>query len=226
LRQQWCIPPGANADFVSHLEEVLEVDTRASEARVPQICLDETCCQLHRDRYLSEPMQPGQPQRDDYHYEPQGVCNLFLACEPLAGRRYVWVTEHHRAVDWATVVRELLEGYYPQAEKIVLVLDHLKTQTPASFYKVFEPALARRLTEKLEIPSTPKHGSWVNRAEIELGVVARQALAHRVESREALTQQVAAWQARRNAANSPIDWRFTTPHARTKLKRLYPSLQE
>ncbi len=208
------------------MEEVLEVYTRPYEARMPQICLDETSCQLQRDRYLSEPMQPGQPQRYDYQYEPQGVCNLFLACEPLTGRRYVWVTEQHTAVDWASVVRELLESYYPQAEKIVLVMDNLKTHTPASFYKVFEPALARRLTEKLEIHYTPKHGSWLNMAEIELSVLARQSLVHRVESREALTQQVAAWQARRNAANSSIDWRFTTPDARIKLKRLYPSLQE
>ena len=172
-------------------------------------------------------MQPGRIERRDYEYERGGVANLFLFCEPLQGRRWVDVTERRTRADWAHQIKELVDVRYPEAERIVLVMDNLNTHTPASLYEAFEPEEARRLAEKLEIHYTPKHGSWLNMmAEIELSVLSRQCLDRRVPDFETLQAEARAWQERRDAAGNKIEWRFSTEDARIKLKRLYPSLQE
>ena len=209
------------------MEDVLEVYTRAYDPRYPQVCMDEVSKQLLRDTRQPLPMEPGRVQRRDYEYERGGVVNLFLFCEPLRGRRWVDVTEQRTRTDWAHQIKDLVDIRYPQAERIVLVMDNLNTHTPASLYEAFDPAEARRLAEKLEIHYTPKHGSWLNMAEIELSVLSRQCLDRRVADFETLQAEVAAWQERRDAAGGKkIDWRFANEDARIKLKRLYPSLKE
>ena len=209
------------------MEDVLEVYTRPYDPRYPQVCMDEVSKQLLRDTRRSLPMEPGKPQRRDYEYERGGVVNLFLFCEPLQGRRWVDVTERRTKVDWAHQIKELVDIRYPEAERIVLVMDNLNTHTPASLYEAFEPSEARRLAEKLEIHYTPKHGSWLNIAEIELSVLSRQCLDRRVPDFESLEAEVVAWQQRRDeTGGKKIEWRFRTEDARIKLKRLYPSLQE
>lgn len=221
---QWCIPPKSNAEFVCQMEEVLSVYTRPYDERRPQVCLDETSKQLVSETRVPLPMQPGQPECSDYEYERQGTCNLFVACEPLAGKRYLQVTEQRTKADFARFIRDLVDVYYPTAEKLVLVMDNLNTHTLAALYEVFEPAEARRLIEKLELHYTPKHGSWLNMAEIEFSVLTRQCLDRRIGSRTELEREVAAWQAKRNGQAVGINWRFTTTDARIKLKHLYPSI--
>ncbi len=208
------------------MEEVLDVYTRPYDPRYPQVCMDEASKQLLRDSRAPLPLKPGQVTRVDYEYEREGVANLFLFCEPLAGRRWVAVTEHRTKADWARQIQELVDVRYPEAERIVLVMDNLNTHTPASLYEVFPPAEAKRLADKLEIHHTPKHGSWLNIAEIELSVLSRQCLDRRVPDFATLAVEVAAWEAQRNAVGGTVDWRFTTADARVKLKRLYPSIQE
>jgi hypothetical protein len=170
-------------------------------------------------------MEVGQAERVDYEYERKGVCSVFVAMEPETGACQVRVRKRRTKKDWALFLREVIDVHYPQAEKIVLVMDNLNTHTPSSFYEVFEPMEARRLTEKLEIHYTPKHGSWLNMAEIELSILARQCLSDRFPTMEALAAQVDAWQHERNQAKVTINWRFTTADARIKLKRLYPSIE-
>jgi hypothetical protein len=209
------------------MEDVLAVYTRPYDPRYPQVCMDEVSKQLLRDTRRSLPMEPGRSQRrEDYEYERGGVVNLFMFLEPLRGRRWVDETERRTKVDWAHQIKELVDERYPQAERIVLVMDNLNTHTPASLYEAFDPAEARRLSEKLEIHHTPKHGSWLNMAEIELSVLSRQCLDRRVPDFESLQGEVAAWQERRDATGGQIEWRFRTEDARIKLRRLYPSLQE
>ncbi len=208
------------------MEDVLEVYKRPYDSRFPQVCMDEVSKQLLRDTRESLPMKPGRLERVDYEYERGGVVNLFMFSEPLVGRRWVDVTEHRTKVDWAHQIKELVDERYPKAERIVLVMDNLNTHTPASLYEAFPPAEAKRLADKLEIHYTPKHGSWLNMAEIELSVLSRQCLNRRVPDFETLETEVEAWQQRRNSEGCKIDWRFTTEDARIKLKRLYPSLQE
>lgn len=168
------IPPHANAEFVCAMEDVLEVYTRPYDPTHPVVCLDETSKQLVAETRTPLPAEPGQPQRVDYEYERQGTANLFMAVEPLAGQRYVTVTDRRTAVDFARIVKDLLEVRYPHADKVVLVLDNLNTHKPAALYQAFEPAVAWRLLERLEIHHTPKHGSWLNMAEIELSVLSQQ----------------------------------------------------
>ena len=225
MKKQWCIPPPANGEFVWRMEDVLEVYTRPYDPKWPQVCMDETSKQLLREVREPLPVQPGQPARVDYEYEREGVVNLFLFCEPLAGRRWVAVTEHRTKTDWAHQIQRLVDDHYPEAERIVLVMDNLNTHTPAALYEAFPPAEAKRLADKLEIHYTPKHGSWLNIAEIELSVLSRQCLDRRVPDFATLAAEVAAWQDQRNTAGDTVDWRFTTADARIKLKRLYPSVQ-
>jgi len=206
------------------MEDVLDVYTRPDDPRFPLVCMDETSTQLLREVRPPVPPAPGRPERVDHEYERGGVVNLFLFCEPLVGQRWVDATERRTKADWAHQVKELVDVRHPEAERIVLVMDNLNTHTPASLYEVFPPAEARRLAAKLEIHHTPKHGSWLNIAEIELSVLRRQCLNRRVPDLAALAAEVAAWQARRNAAGGRVDWRFTTADARLKLKRLYPAL--
>jgi transposase len=208
------------------MEDVLEVYTRPYDPRYPQVCMDEVSKQLLRHTRQSLPMEPGKPARQDYEYERGGVVNLFMFCEPLEGRRWVDVTEQRTKVDWAHQIKELVDVRYPEAERIVLVMDNLNTHTPASLYEAFDPKEARRLAEKLEIHYTPKHGSWLNMAEIELSVLSRQCLDRRVPNFDTLEAEVVAWQQRRDETGGKIEWRFSTEDARIKLKRLYPSLQE
>jgi DDE superfamily endonuclease len=208
------------------MEDVLEVYTRPYDPRRPLVCLDETSKQLLRETRAGQPPAPGRPARVDYEYEREGVVNLFLCCEPLAGQRWVDVTAQRTKRDWAQQIQQLVDLRYPDAERIVLILDNLNTHTPGALYNVFAPTAAKRLTDKLEIHYTPKHGSWLNIAEIELSVLSRQCLDRRVPDAATLAREVAAWQERRNASTRTVDWRFTTADARVKLKRLYPSLQE
>ena len=219
------IPPHANAEFVCAMEDVLEVYTRPYDPTRPVVCLDETSKQLVAETRTPLPAEPGQPQRVDYEYERQGTANLFMAVEPLAGQRYVTVTDRRTAVDFARIVKDLLEVRYPHADKVVLVLDNLNTHKPAALYQAFEPAVAWRLLERLEIHHTPKHGSWLNMAEIELSVLSQQCLNRRIPDAVTLVREVAAWQQARNADPRPVNWRFTTADARIKLKHLYPSIQ-
>jgi transposase len=222
-KKHWCIPPQANADFVCAMEEVLDVYKRPIDASQPLVCMDEVNTQLLKEVRTPLPVEPGQPARHDYEYEREGVCNVFVAYEPLAGTRFAQVRQHRTKRDWAEFMREILDEHYPTADTVVLVMDNLNTHSPASFYEVFPPAEARRLARKLEIHYTPKHGSWLNMAEIELSVLSRQCLSQRLSSLEEATRQVEAWQAHRNQAQAKVNWRFTTDDARIKLKRLYPS---
>jgi transposase len=224
LRRRWCIPPEQNAAFVCQMEDVLEVYTRPYDPRSPQVCMDETSTQLVADTRPPLPAAPGRVAREDYEYARRGVANLFLFVEPLRGRRHVRVTDRRTKQDWAAALRELADVHYPEAERIVLVLDNLNTHGPASFYEAFPPAEARRLATRFDFHYTPKHGSWLNMAEIELSVLDRQCLDRRIPDVATLTREVAAWVAARTAARTTIDWRFTTADARIKLKRLYPSL--
>jgi len=205
------------------MEDVLCVYQRPYDPKRPQICLDEGSKQLLADTRSRLPMKPKAAERYDYEYERHGTANLFLETEPLTGKRTVTVTERRTKKDWAHFVRDLIQVQYPQAERIVLVMDQLNTHTPASFYEAFPAEEARQLSEKLEIHYTPKHGSWLNMAEIELSVLARQCLGERIASREELQQRVLAWHNQRNQAVSKINWRFSTADARIKLKRLYPT---
>jgi hypothetical protein len=208
------------------MEDVLDVYQRPYDPRRPVVCMDEASKQLLRDTRPPLPMQPAQPARLDHEYERGGVVNLFLFGEPLAGQRWVTVTEHRTKVDWAQRIKELVDVRYPTAERILLIMDNLNTHTPASLYEAFAPAEAKRLADKLEIHHTPKHGSWLNVAEIELSVLSRQCLDGRVPDFATMRAEVLAWQDRRYHANSPVNWHFTTADARIKLTRLYPSLQE
>lgn len=226
LRTQWVIPPRANAAFVCAMEDVLAVYTRPYDPARPVVCLDELSKPLVAETRVPIPAQPGQPERGDYEYERRGTANLFLTGEPLVGQRHVTVTEQRTAVDFAHEVRDLLEVRYPHAENVILVLDNLNTHKPAALYAAFEPTLARSLVERLEIHHTPKHGSWLNVAEIELSVLSRPCLDCRIPDADTLTHEVAAWEQARNADPRPVNWRFTTPDARIKLKRLYPSIQD
>jgi hypothetical protein len=205
------------------MEDVLDVYERPYDGRVPVVCMDETSLQLLGDVRSPLAARPGRVRREDYEYERAGVCNLFLAIEPLAGWRQVAVTDRRTRRDWAAFMRDVA-AHYPHADRIVVVLDNLNTHGPASFYEAFPPAEARALARRFEFHHTPAHGSWLNIAEIELSVADRQCLDRRLPDRHALAAEVAAWTAARNAAPVTIDWHFTTTDARTKLKRLYPSL--
>ncbi|HEY1353645.1 MAG TPA: IS630 family transposase [Ktedonobacteraceae bacterium] len=226
IKKQWCIPTQPDAEFVYHMEDVLSVYTRPYDPRYPQVCMDEINTQLLAETRDPLPMEPGKPKREDYEYERQGVCNIFLACEPLAGQRYTMVAAQRTKQEWAEFICRLSDEYYPQAEKIILVMDNLNTHTLAALYEVFPVAEARRLAQRFEVHYTPKHASWLNMAEIELSVLDRQCLSQRLASLEIATQQVAAWTARRNQAAVTIYWRFTAEDASIKLKHLYPSVQD
>ncbi len=206
------------------MEDVLDVYTRPYDPRRPQVCLDETSRQLLADITPPQATAPGTPAREDYEYVRQGVCNLFLVCEPLRGWRHITVSDRRTRLDWAHCIKDLVDVHYPDAERIVLVQDNLNTHTPASLYEAFPPTEAKRLTDKLEIHYTPKHGSWLNMAEIELSALATQCLDRRLPDRATLEAEAAAWEAARNACTRTITWRFTTADARIKLAHLYPSI--
>jgi len=206
------------------MEDTLDVYRRPYDPLHPLVCLDETSKQLLADTRAPLPMRLGDVARVDYEYQRKGVSNLFLWCEPLRNRRHLEVTERRTKVDWAHVVRDLVDTHYPEAIRIALVMDNLNTHTPAALYEAFAPVEAKRIADKLEIHYTPKHGSWLNIAEIELSALSRQCLDRRIPDRQTLAEEVAAWERQRNTAEASVDWRFTTADARIKLKHLYPSL--
>jgi hypothetical protein len=218
------IPPDANAAFVAGMEDVLEVYQRPRDPACPMVCVDETSKQLIAETRVPITAKPGRPARHDYEYERNGTANLFMMFAPLEGTRHVKVTDRHAAVDYARVLKELSDTHFPKAEKIVLVQDNLSTHKPASLYEAFPAPEARRLVERFEWHYTPKHGSWLNMAESELGTLASQCLNRRIPDKETLIGEVAAWENRRNNNHTKADWQFTTADARVKLKRLYPAI--
>ena len=224
MKECWCIPPNGSAEFVCAMEDVLEVYHRQYRDNEVLVCLDETSKQQVKETRLGRPSRPGAAASYDYEYERNGVSNLFMLFAPLEGWRRVEVTERRTRLDWAEVVRKLVDEDYADKERIVLVMDNLNTHHPSSLYEAFEPEEARRIAERLEIHYTPKHGSWLNMAEIEIGVMARQCLDRRIPDRGVLRRETAAWQAQRNRDAVRVDWRFTTADARIRLKSLYPSI--
>ena len=206
------------------MEDVLEVYKLPHDPKKPLVCMDESSKQQIKEIRTPIPMKEGRPERFDNEYERNGVSALFMFFAPLEGWRHVEITDRRTAADWAMQIKQLVDVYYPEAEVIRLVMDNLNTHTPASLYKVFEPAEALRIASKLEIHYTPKHGSWLNMAEIELSILSRQCLNRRIPDQSTLKSEVAAWEGLRNQSRAKMDWRFTTEDARIKLKRLYPTI--
>ena len=219
------IAPDASAAFVANMEDVLEVYQRPRDPRRPVVCLDETSKQLIIETRAPVAAAPGRKARHDYEYERNGVANLFMLFAPLEGWRQVKVTDRHAAADYAQVLKEISDVHFPGAEKIVLVQDNLSTHTTASLYAAFPAPEARRLAGRFEWHYTPKHGSWLDMAESELGVLAHQCLDRRIPDKPKLIEEVAAWQDNRNKHHAKADWQFTTADARVKLKRLYPQFE-
>jgi len=207
------------------MEDVLEVYKQPYDPKRPQVCMDETSKQLLADTRLPISAKPGSTEKFDYEYKREGVANLFMFFEPLIGKRHVKVTERRTRKDWALAMRELSDVHYPDAEVIVIVMDNLNTHSSVSFYETFEPEEARRLSKRFEFHYTPKHGSWLNIAEIELSVLSRQCLDRRMPNQEFLEGEVKAWKDERNDQIVKVQWRFTTADARIKLKHLYPLIE-
>jgi transposase len=224
LRDEWCIPPKSSADFVYHMENVLDLYQRPVDPRFPLVCFDETPQQLVRETRTPLPMVPGKPECFDYEYHREGTANLFLFFAPLLNWRHVKVTNRRTQRDWALCMRDLVEVHFPLAERILVVEDQLNIHDPACLYDVFEPAEAKRVLDRLEFHYTPKHGSWLNMAEIEFSVLDRQCLDRYIPSTEILSQETGAWETDRNQSGATVDWRFTTTDARIKLIKLYPSI--
>ena len=206
------------------MEDVLAVYHLPYDPEYPVVCMDESCKQLIGEVHEPIPCAPGKPVRIDDEYVRNGVAEIFMEVEPLAGRRHVAVTEHRTRIDWSLQIKQMLDERYPDARKVRLVMDNLNTHNIASLYEAFEPGEARRLAERLEIHYTPKHGSWLNMAEIELSVLKGQCLGRRIAEMVILQAEVSAWEKNRNNNARKIDWQFTTADARIKLKRLYPQL--
>jgi hypothetical protein len=224
LKKEWCIPPGSQAEFVYYMEDVLDVYQRPADPKLPLICFDETPVQLVSEKRQPIPAMAGQVERYDYEYRRAGTANLFMFFAPLQNWRHVKVTEHRTKVDWAWCMQDLVSVHFPEAERCIIVEDQLNTHTPSSLYAVFEPAKAKQILDRLEFHFTPKHGSWLNMAEIELSVLARQCLDGRIPNQTILASETEAWQTERNTNSATVDWRFTTSDARFKLKKLYPSI--
>lgn len=206
------------------MEAVLEVYQTSYDSAIPVVCIDEASKQLVQETVIPLPPQPGQVERVDYEYERNGTANLFMVCEPIVGWRRVEVTQRRTALDYAHLLKTLVDSDYAQADKVIVVQDNLNTHSPASLYKAFDPAEAQRILSRLEFCHTPKHGSWLNMAEIELSILSRQCLDRRIPDLDTLKTEVDAWQDNRNHEETWIDWRFTTADARVKLHRLYPSI--
>ena len=220
----WVIPPKQNAEFVANMEKVLDVYKRPYCKNFPVVCMDESPKQLIGETRTQEKMKDGS-SREDFEYSRKGVCNIFMSNEPLRGKRMVKVTPRKTKSDWAEFIKEIAEQY-SNAEKITLVMDNLNTHGPGSLYERFEPKEAKRIWDRFEFVYTPKHGSWLNMAEIELNVLTAQCLNRRIDNMETISREVEAWQNHRNNRNSSINWQFTNQDARVKLKRLYPTLHD
>ena len=223
LKKCWCIPPKANAEFVCAMEDVLETYHRDFTEDEVLVCLDETSKQQTKETRQPILAREGQPAREDFEYVRNGVANLFMVFAPLLGFRLVEVTDRRTRIDWALLIRKLVDEVFP-GKTLVLVMDNLNVHSLASLYEAFPPAEARRIAERLEIHFTPKHGSWLNLAEIELSVLGRQCLDRRIPDRETLLGEVGAWQDGRNRAGVGANWRFKTADARIRLKSLYPPI--
>jgi hypothetical protein len=219
------IPPKQNAEFVANMENVLEIYKTPYNSAIPVICMDEQPTQLIKETRMKMTLEPGKPERVDYEYERNGTAANFMFTEPLGSWRKVNVRQQKTSIDWAYEIKELLDKDYPQAHKVVLVCDNLNTHKIASLYEAFDPQEALRLAKRLEIHYTPKHGSWLNVAEIELSVFTKQCLDRRIPDMTTLQQEAKAWYRKRNSNQKAVDWQFTTDDARVKLKRLYPQIQ-
>ena len=222
LREEWCIP-SVSPDFVWHMEDVLDLYAEPYDAQRPRVCFDECPYQMISEVRLPIPVRSGQVERHDYEYRREGTCNLFMFAQPERGWRHVEVTDRRTMLDFAQCMKDLVDIYFPSAQVIRVVLDNLNTHTPAALYEAFDPATARRLIRKLEFHHTPKHGSWLDMAEIEFAVLANQCLDRRLGKVQTVKAEVAAWEEKRNAAQTTINWRFTVQDARQKLDYLYPS---
>lgn len=207
------------------MEDVLDIYELPYNPAIPVVCMDEKPYQLLGEARGQLPMRPGDDQKVDSEYVRNGTCSIFVFTEPLGGIRYVSAREHRTAIDWAHEIKHLSDEMYPHAEKIILVMDNLNTHKPSSLYKAFPPTEARRIIKRLEIHYTPKHGSWLNIAEIELNVMTRQCLSRRVENLATLQQELSIWETRRNEASAKVNWHFTAKTARTKLISLYPNIE-
>ena len=224
LSKYWKIPPDQNASFVAAMEDVLDVYARPYDKDFPVICMDESSIQLIGEVSEPIPAAPGHPELIDDEYVRKGVASIFIEVEPLGGKRHVKITERRTRVDWALFVKEMLDARYKSAKKVVLVMDNLNTHGIASLYAAFPPEEAKRLADRLEIHFTPKHGSWLNVAEIEISVLKRQSLAGRIDCIDKMRKKVEAWNSARNNRQTKVDWQFKTDDARIKLKRLYPNI--
>jgi hypothetical protein len=218
------IPPEHNGSFVAHMEKVLDVYKRPYDPLHPVVCMDESPKQLIGEKRVPIRASKGQPVKHDYEYIRHGVCNIFIACEPLWGRRMVTITERKTKRDWAIFLEEIAEQY-KEAETITLVMDNLNTHEPGSLYESFPPVKAKALWDRFEFVYTPKHGSWLNMAEIELNVLTGQCLNRRIDNIEEVRKEASAWQEHRNNKNAKVNWHFTTENARIKLLRLYPTYE-
>jgi len=222
LKKCWTIPPKANGEFAARMEDVLDIYTRPLDPAVPVVCMDEKPYQLLAHARDPIPAAPGHDRKEDSEYIRCGTCSIFVWVEPLAGRRRVVARRQRTRVDWAAEVDQLLTIDYPDVTKIILVMDNLNTHTLGSLYEAFEPTKAHALAQRLEIHHTPKHGSWLNIAEIELSALTRQCLDRRIDDLDVLNSELAAWQDAVNADQRQVNWHFTTNDARTKLRHLYP----
>lgn len=225
LKECWVIPPKQNSDFVCAMEDVLEVYQRHFTEDEVLVCMDETSKQQVKETCIPLPSGVGLPAKYDYEYERNGVSNLFMLSAPLEGWRHIEVTDRHTKQDWAHLIKALVDEHFPD-KKIILVMDNLNTHKLGSLYATFEPAEARRIAERLEIHFTPKHGSWLNMAEIEIGILTRQCLKRRIPDQDTLRREIMAWEQQRNHEAVCVNWRFTTEDARIKLKSLYPPIQK
>ena len=218
------IPPEQNGSFVANMEMVLDVYKRPYDKRYPVVCMDESPKQLIEETKTPVKASPGKPAKHDYEYRRCGVCNIFMACEPLAGKRVVKITERKTKKDWAQFIDEISE-LYPDSQRITLVIDNLNTHSPGALYETFSPDKAKSLWDRFEFVFTPKHGSWLNMAEIELNVIIGQCRGRRIDNIEEVKREASAWQQHRNNKEAKVNWQFTAEDAQIKLSRLYPTLE-
>ena len=220
----WIIPPNQSSHFVANMEQVLDIYKRGYDKDFPVICMDESPKQLIKETRVPIKIKPGYEAKEDFEYERCGAANIFLASEPLKGKRYVEVTEKKTKVDWAVFIKQIADEWYKEAAKITLVMDNLATHKAAALYEAYPPEEAKRIWDRFDFIYTPKHGSWLNMAEIELNVLMGQCLNRRIDNMKKMQEEVKAWQQHRNNKEVNINWQFTNDKARIKLKRLYPTI--
>ncbi|HWR62422.1 MAG TPA: IS630 family transposase [Clostridia bacterium] len=218
------MPAQYSGEFVARMEDILEVYALPYDPKIPLVCMDEQPYQLLGESREPVPMKPGQPGKQDYEYTREGTCSIFMFTEPLNGTRHVHVSRRRTKQDWALRIQELLDSFYPDVKRVRLVMDNLNTHTISSLYETFPPEVALNLARRLDIHFTPKHGSWLNIAEIELSAMTKQCLGRRIASIDKLQDQLSAWEAKRNSGTKSVDWQFKTEDARIKLKWLYPKI--